>query len=110
MRPRWFEMLRYILEYIAICDFLCKEGTLKRKRGFLIVDRQIIESMLNMNKFEPAKDKLKVWKQLNWIATDEDRLTKRIYQDGKYVSMVFIDEKVYKEMKRIRAIDKEQSN
>lgn len=99
-------IMKYILEYVAICDYLVK-NQVKKRRGYLVVDREALETMLNKNRFEPAKDKLRTWKQMNWIATDEERLTKRIYQDGKYVPMVFICEKVYLELKRLNGIGSE---
>lgn len=92
-------------EYIAICDHLIKLQV-KHKRGCYIIERALLDKMLDRNKYLPAKEKLQIWKRLNWIKTDEERLTKRFYQDGKYKAMVFICEDVYQELKRLNAIDK----
>ena len=93
-------MMKHMLEFMAICDYL-KKHQVKCKKGYFIVDRQELEAMLDKNKYEPSKEKLQTWKRLNWIATDEDRLTKRFYQDGKYEAKIFICEQVYEELKRI---------
>lgn len=95
--------MRYVLEFVAICNFLSKQE-IRRKKGYMIVDRKVIEDMMNQNKYELAKDKLKVWKKLNWIATDEERLTKRYRLNGKYVAMIFIDEKVFQELRRLNRL------
>ena len=90
----------YIKEFIAICDYLekCK---VRQKHGCYIVDRTELENMLDRNKFAPAKEKLQSWKRLNWTKTDEERLTKRFYQNGKYVPFGFINIGVHKELKRL---------
>lgn len=100
-------ILTYIAEFVAICDFLKSKSTLM-KRGYYIVEREELEAMLNKNKYAPAKDKLKSWKKLRWIETDEERLTKRIYHNGKYKAMIFLSESVHLELKRLNFKKMEQ--
>ncbi len=101
-------IMTLIKEYVAICDYL-KRNQVKQKRGCYIVDRAELETMLDRNKYLPAKDKLKSWKKLNWIQTDEERLTKRFYVDGKYKAMIFVCESVYLELKRLSSSSGKES-
>lgn len=92
----------YIKEFIAITDYLIKNGrrtTLK----FLIVPKTEIEPLLDRNKFDTSLNKLKLWKSLNWIDVEDERVTRRVYDSGsgKYIPCVKIYLQVYKTLKRM---------
>lgn len=102
-------ILTLIKEFVAICEYL-KKNQVKRKYGCYIVDRAELEAMLDKNKYLPSRDKLQAWKRLNWIRTDEERLTKRFYHDGKYKAMIFVCENVFLELKRLRLSSGKEKN
>lgn len=83
-------MLTIIMkEFIAICAYLEKTGHEKRK-GFFIVERGEMEKLLDKNMYIPAAEKLKKWKVLHWIDSDEGHLTKLVRVDGKPVRRIKI--------------------
>lgn len=90
----------YIREYIAICDYLNKINA-KSTLEHLIVKKDFLVELLDKNKFDTAQNKLKIWKRLHWIDSDQDRLTKRIYdpEAKKYVAYIKIYKQVYDVLK-----------
>lgn len=96
----------YIEEFIAICDFL-RKSQIKAAKGFYIINKKDLEELLNKNKYNTSQDKLKIWKRLNWIETDQDRLTKRIYNTntGKYDSCIKISIMIYETLKLLKEVD-----
>lgn len=86
---------------MAITEF-CMNNE-KKTLTFLIVDKKKIVNMLDRNKYDTATNKLKVWKGMNWIDTDDRKLTKRRYDKaaGTYKTCVFIYLKVYETMKAL---------
>lgn len=95
----------YVQEFIAVCDYLRKSDC-RRTKGFFVVEKVYIEDMLNKNKYETALNKLKAWKALNWISTDKDRLTCRIYskESRKYISCIRISLDVYETLKNLNKV------
>lgn len=70
----------YVKEFIAICDYLTSPAYgCTHKNDLLIIPKDSIEPLLNRNQYETAFNKLKTWKALHWIETEEKRLTKKIY-------------------------------
>jgi len=96
----------YIKEFIAICTHLESESC-PVKNGFFRIKRDDLEPMLNKNHFEPAQKKLKTWKALNWISTEERGFTKKIY-DGetkKYYPHVLISVTVYQALQELARVN-----
>ncbi|WP_101698704.1 hypothetical protein [Clostridium minihomine] len=60
------------------------------KGDFLMVDKLFIINLLNRNLYETAEYKLMAWKGLNWIDTDEGRLTKRVRKEGHTLAVIKI--------------------
>jgi len=92
----------YIKEFIAICTHLEAESY-PVKNGFIRIKRETLDALLNKNQYEIAQNKLKTWKALNWISTDERGLTKKIY-DGetkKYYPHVLISLTVYQTLREL---------
>ena len=68
----------YVREFVAIGKFLRIHG--KCKGNFILVDREELKEMMNRNRYDTADNKLKIWKALYWIATEDGRrVTKRVY-------------------------------
>lgn len=92
----------YVKEYVAVCDYLKKLNS-KITLDYFIVKKEELIELLNKNKFDSAQHKLKIWKLLRWIDTDQDRLTKRIYEPEakKYVPYIKIYRQVYITLKEL---------
>ncbi len=87
----------YAKEFCAIGAYI------KRKRpphkGYLLIEKKELEALLNRNRYDTASNKLRIWKKLKWIDTEADRrLTKRVYDNGKYKPYVKLDAAVQEQM------------
>lgn len=85
----------YITEFIKITDFLIKSGKVKYEKGYVMVHKKILEQMLIKNNYDTVDNKLRIWKKLHWIDTDDNRFTKKVSMDGKRVRVVKIDSEVF---------------
>ncbi len=92
----------YIREFIAVGRFLEGHGAALH-RGFLLTDRGRLEKLLGRNAFDTTANKLRIWKNLKWIDTDKDHLTKKVYDgaDKKYRRYVKMDMAVLDQMQRL---------
>lgn len=91
----------YVEEFVKITEYLFKSQKYRVKKDFLIIEKKPLEALLNKNKYDTASNKLKIWKGLNWIDTETDRVTKRVYIDGNYVPCIKISLRVWKTLKNI---------
>ncbi len=94
-------LLVVIREFIAICGYLEKTG--KKAKGYLVISRDELESLLNKNRYLTALEKLKIWKSMNWIDADENQTTKKVCLDGVRRRCVKLDVTVYQTMKELLA-------
>lgn len=91
----------YVREFVAIGNFLFKYGIIKK--GYILIEKSELETMLDKNKYDTAMNKLKIWKALHWIDTEADsRVTKRVYDDGKYRPYVKIDISVLDQLNKLQ--------
>ena len=90
----------YIKEFIAITEYLIRNGQ-KKTLKFVIVSKAEIEPLLDKNKYDTALNKLKLWKALNWIDAEDERVTRRIHDksSGKYIPCIKIYLKVYESLR-----------
>jgi len=93
----------YIAEFIGVTKYLLRHEGAVRKKGFLVVGKEELTTLLEKNLYEQPLAKLRVWKSLQWIATDDDRVTKRAYDkdSGKYKSVVKIRLEAYETLERL---------
>lgn len=91
-----------VKEFIAVCEFLEKDPS-RIYKGYLIIPKEELETLLNKNRYETADNKLKNWKTLKWIDAEEKRLTRRIYDSSRkrYVPYVKIDRALYHRMREL---------
>ncbi len=102
-------MLMFMIrEYMAICEYLKKSGG-KVSKGYFIITRSELETLLDKNKYLPGLEKLKYWKALNWIDADEDQTTKKVCVDGVRKRCVKLNIKVYETMKNLYERTQKQS-
>lgn len=83
----------YIKEFIAICEYLKNSEKARLHKGFLIIKKEDLEALLDKNLYETSNNKLKVWKSLQWIETEEQkRITKKVWdpEDKKYKRCIFV--------------------
>jgi hypothetical protein len=102
MTTRYDDM---VAEYAAITAHLIENEMGYETLGGrqLAVPREIIEELLDRNKYETAAAKLAAWKSLRWIVTDEKQITRPVYFREEKASrrMVVIDVDVYNTMKNL---------
>lgn len=82
----------YAKEFIGIGMFLFRQGAIHK--GYILIEKNALEGMLNKNRYDTAANKLRIWKALKWIDTEADRrLTKRVYDghSGTYKPYVKMD-------------------
>lgn len=65
------------------------------KKNILYVSNKRLVELMNENRFEEAKVKLKVWKSLDWILYDKDQYSIRVSYKGKMRRMIGIRLKIY---------------
>lgn len=72
----------YAKEFVAIGNYFMGKG--KRKGDYIVVEKNSLKELMNRNLYNTAKNKLKIWKALQWIDADKDRrYTKRVYSSEK---------------------------
>lgn len=86
----------YSKEFLTICRYL-EQHECRKKGNCYQVERELLENLLQQNNFERPKEKLKIWKALHWLQTDEGHLTVRVYDraSGKYQRVYALDISVY---------------
>lgn len=93
-------------EFVAIGKFLRANG--KLHKGYIVVERQQLEDMLNKNRYETSLNKLHIWKRLKWIDTDSDgeHFTKRVRDPvtQKYKRVIKMDLSVLEQLEMLVAI------
>lgn len=94
----------YIKEFIEVISYLLKNEKAFENKGYIVVSKNDLEVLLGHNKFDTEKNKLKIWKLLNWISTDEGRLTKRIYdkESGQYKPYIKVDQATFETLKKLQ--------
>jgi hypothetical protein len=93
-----------IVEYVKLVDFLIDEDLIYRfNDGSIGVERESLDKLLDKHAFFKVKEKLKLWKTLNFIVTEEKLYTKkkRIIKDNERVRIRFyiINKKTYSILK-----------
>ncbi|MEN8904454.1 MAG: hypothetical protein ABF289_00685 [Clostridiales bacterium] len=77
-----------VAEYLSIIDFLIKENSIyKFEDGNIGIEINCLNKILDKYSFITVRQKLKLWKTLNMIITDNDLYTtkKWIIQDNEKV-------------------------
>lgn len=92
----------YAKEFAAIVKYLLgNPEKATRKNKFLVVDKSLLTELLEKNNYEVSSKKLKVWKSLKWLDTDENRITKRVTVNGTVKAMIKINLSVYETLREI---------
>jgi len=91
----------YIKEFLAIVKYLVSSEQGNITGDYLIVKKDVVHKLLDKNSYETVENKLKIWKGLNWISSDSERLTRRIRQDGENSLVIKINHKVYMTLEKI---------
>ena len=93
----------YSKEFLAIVKHLKKVEEVRKKGDFIIVDKCLLIEMLDKNAYETSDKKLRIWKGLQWIVTDENKLTKRVWSSDmkKQIPMIQINLLVYETLNQI---------
>lgn len=95
-------LTNYVKEFVAITEYLLKNGR-RKTLEFLIIPKTDLEPLLDKNNYDTSANKLKLWKALNWIDAEDERVTRRIFDkgSGSYIPSVKIYLKVYETLKRM---------
>lgn len=92
----------YAKEFTAIVKYLLENPEkATRKNKFLVVDKSLLTELLEKNNYEVSSKKLKAWKGLKWLDTDENRVTKRVTVNGTVKAMIKINLSVYETIREI---------
>jgi hypothetical protein len=94
----------YMLEYLAIVDFLIENNSYyKLKSENIANDKEYIKYLMSINNncFDFSK-KLKLWKQLNLIVTEGRRFTSKITINSKREHVIIFNMKTYEILKEIQ--------
>ena len=97
------KLLDYIKDFINIFEFIERKklGILNLKTQELSIKKDDLIKMLEVNKYATADEKLRVWRALNFIKSDEDRFTKIIKENGKAIRVISLNFGVYKDIKSL---------
>lgn len=89
---------RRIREYIEIVEFLKKReenDELHITDKYIYITREKLESLLEQyGKYDETLTKLKIWKKLQWIEADDNRITNQLRLGKKRVQRVKINRKI----------------
>ncbi len=90
----------YAREFVGIGTYLKKSG--KEKNGFIRIEKHELQALLDRNAFDTSDNKLRFWKSMKWIATEDRRVTKRMYDSGShsYKPYVLMDADVMKTLEQ----------
>lgn len=83
----------YMKEFVAITEHLKSSEKARVHKGFLIIKKADLEPLLDKNLFDTANNKLKIWKSLRWIETeDQKRITKKAWnpEQKQYERCIFV--------------------
>jgi hypothetical protein len=94
------------LEYIRLVEFLIDENLIYRfKDSNIAVERNILRKLLDKHSFFNVREKLKLWKILNFIITDNDLYTtkKMVIKNNERVRIRFylLNMNTYKILKNV---------
>lgn len=73
-------------------------------KGFLIIRKVDLESLLDKNLYDTANNKLKIWKSLHWIETEnKKRITKKVWNPDQkqYERSVFVVLEIHEALKQL---------
>ena len=91
----------YVKEFTAVAKYLSTKGKGIKKGSFLIAPKNTVVDLLNKNMYETSDAKLRIWRSLMWTDADRDRLTCRIYKEGKTILGIKINLKIYEVLAKI---------
>lgn len=100
-------ILNYIKEFIAVCEHLKSSDKARVHKGFLIIRKADLEPLLDKNLYDTANNKLKIWKSLHWIETeDKKRITKKVWNPDQkqYERSVFVVLEVHEALKQLEGV------
>lgn len=84
----------YAKEFVGIGSYMKKKNG--SKKGYILAEKTALIDLLDKNKFDTSDNKLKIWKSLKWISTEDRRTTQRVYEkeSHSYKPYVKMDEEM----------------
>lgn len=91
----------YAQEFVGVGKYLQKKG--KERNGYIRIEKNDLEQLLNKNAFDTSENKLRLWKSMKWIDTEDRRVTKRAYdkESHSYKPYVLMDVEILKKMSQM---------
>ena len=91
----------YAKEFVGIGTYLKKRGM--ERNGYIRIEKNNLEELLNKNAFDTSENKLRLWKSMKWIDTEDRRVTKRAYdkESHSYKPYVLMDAEILKKMSQV---------
>jgi len=82
----------YIDEYLMICKVLREKGNkFPWLQDCAAIDREHFEKVLKANNFDDYRNKIRIWKNLNWIQASKKTFTKNVKINNKCKRMVVVN-------------------
>lgn len=97
------KILNYIKDFYKIFEYIQNKnlGEINVKNNEIYIKKSEIQKLLEVNKYDTADNKLKVWRVLNFINCTEGRYTKKIKKDKKVITMVALNIEAYDNLRSV---------
>jgi hypothetical protein len=94
----------YMTEYISIVEFLIENNSYyKTKSDNIAIEKDYIEYLMSRNTlYREPLNKLRLWKQLNWIVAEGRRFTSKVTIESKRKHLIVFNMRSYKFLKEIQ--------
>lgn len=96
-------ILKYIIDFIRITGSLLNEDTINinAKKNELYIENDELLELLELNDYADPNKKLKIWRALNFIKTEQNRMTKKVVLNNERKRTIVINLEAYYEIKSI---------
>lgn len=100
--PEYRHLLDYIVaEYVALMDVLTQKRPVKS--GTVLIDRKELTRAFDKNKYLPAAEKLRIYKQFNLLIATGEGVSRVIYDPAqkKSVRKIALNVGTYEKLKKL---------
>jgi expansin (peptidoglycan-binding protein) len=91
----------YANEFVKIVDYVIKNNLGYVHKETIAIPKDIIIEAMQYNMYEEPREKLRIWRSLNWISTEKERYTKMVRIDKETKRLVVVNADVYNTLKII---------
>lgn len=101
---------RHLLDYI-VAEYIALMGALTRKHpiksGLVLISRGELVKALDKNKYLPAAEKLRIYKQLNMLVATGEGVSRVVYdpEQKKAVRKIALNAETYEKLKKLLSFE-----